>query len=140
MLFISISPTAHAVNWVELGKAKDNSHTISIDTDSIRSHQFSSYNSRSYLSVWVKNDFTTAQKANNGKLHRQTKLLYYIDCDNKKWELKEFHDYTSTGSVVNSGKDNYLTTYSSDSWRSAIPDSIAERIVAIACNYYAQNK
>ncbi|SIR79105.1 hypothetical protein SAMN02745664_102100 [Moraxella cuniculi DSM 21768] len=139
MLFIFISPTAHAVNWLEIGKATDKSLTASIDLDSIRSHQFSGYNSRSYLSVWVKYDFTTAQKANNGKLYRQTKDLIYIDCDNKKWTIKEVHKYTSTGNVVDNLKNPYLTTSSSNSWESIIPETSSERIVELTC-YYAQNK
>ncbi|VEG12635.1 surface-adhesin E family protein [Moraxella cuniculi] len=137
VLFIFISPTAHAVNWLKTGKTADGSRRASIDTDSIRYH--GGLSSFRYLSVWIKWDYAAAQKTSAGKLYRQSKVFYYIDCGGKKLEFVQGMDYTSKGNVVDSFNRNYISTLSSDSWNATAPETIGESIVDETC-YYAQNK
>lgn len=88
-----------------------------------------------YITAWLKTDYPTAQKLNNGKLYRQVKQLNYFDCNSNKIGFGDMVFYTSNGKLVAS-QNIYIPTYSSDSWQKIIPDTVGEMKLLEVCNYY----
>lgn len=140
ILMVGISAqSAMGANWVDtFASSAENKEKNSLDLSTIKGYYFDydySHTKGYYVTAWIKADYRTPQKLNNGKLYRQTKTLYYFDCDNKKLVNGEMIFYTSTGGLVASQK-GYATTYTSDSWNKAIPDSVGDALLNSACNAY----
>lgn len=81
-LILASGQMAMAANWVPTGVSSNiNKETIEIDFDSISAYYFNSYDKSSYyVTAWIKMNYPTAQKLKDGKLYRQTKELWYVDC------------------------------------------------------------
>lgn len=95
-IFLSVATSAQAVDWRDLSvSSTEHKETTHIDYDSIQGQYFSSYNkSDYYITAWIKRDYPTAQKLGNGKLYRQEKAYWQIDCNNRKYNIKETYWYT----------------------------------------------
>lgn len=139
-VLLSVATSAQAADWRDLSvSSTEHKETTHIDYDSIQGQYFSSYNkSDYYIAAWIKKDYPTAQKLGNGKLYRQEKAFWQIDCNNRRYNIKEAYWYTSKGSLVasNSGYGFYMPSYSSADWERAVPDTVGAGIVDMACFYY----
>lgn len=137
-LILASSQMAVAVNWVSTGVSSDvHKETNQVDYDSISAYHFNSYDKDSYyVTAWVKTDYPTAQKLNNGKLYRQVKGLWYVDCLGKRMTWGDTVYYASNGNLVDSYQNSYINTYSSSNWNRAIPDSIGETVSKFICLAY----
>lgn len=147
-LILVSSQMAVAVNWVNAyASSVDGNETTYVDLDSIQGFYFNSYDkSGYYVTAWVKKIYPTAQKLHNGKLYREEKSFWYVDCLNNKFNIEEAIYHTSTGRFVDSQKV-YISKYSSDNWDRISPDSIGHSISNAICigyniktnpNYYNQ--
>lgn len=105
-LLLASGQMALAANWVSTGISSDVlKETIEVDYDSISAYHFNSYDKDSYyVTAWVKTDFPTAQELSTGKLFRQAKSLWYVDCLGKRVTWGDTVYYGSNGDVVGSIK------------------------------------
>lgn len=137
-LLLASGQMALAANWVSTGISSDvRKETIEVDYDSISAYHFNSYDKDSYyVTAWVKKDFPTAQKLSTGKLYRQEKVLWYVDCLGKRvtWWGDTVY-YGSNGNVVDSGR-NYVNTHSSSNWDRVVPDTVGEYVSEFICGVY----
>lgn len=139
-LILASSQMAMAVNWINAySSSAEGNETTYIDFDSIQGYHFNNYDKTNYyVTSWVKKVYPTAQKLNNGKLYREEKSYWYVDCLNKKIILEESIYYTSTGKFVGNQKD-YISKYSSDNWHRVAPDSVGHTISNVICiGYYVK--
>lgn len=136
-LLLASGQMALAANWVSTGISSDVlKETIEVDYDSISAYRFDSYDKDSYyVTAWVKTDHPTAQKLNDGKLFRQAKYLWYVDCLGKKTTWGDGVFYDSNGKVVDSGR-NYVNTHSSSNWDRVVPDTIGDSLSKFICGAY----
>lgn len=137
-LLLASGQMALAANWVSTGISSDvYKETIGVDYDSISAYRFDSYDKNSYyVTAWVKKDFPTAQKLNDGKLYRQAKELWYVDCLGKRVTWGDVAVYGSNGNLVWSNQNSYINTHSSSNWNRVIPDSIGEDVSEFICGVY----
>ncbi|ARB66872.1 hypothetical protein D6D94_05850 [Moraxella catarrhalis] len=135
-LLLASGQMALAANWMSTGVSSNGKETHEVDYDSISAYRFDSYDKNSYyVTAWVKTDYPTAQKLNDGKLYRQAKYLLYVDCLGKKTTWGDGVFYDSNGKVVDSGR-NYVNTHSSSNWDRVVPDTIGEDVSKFICGVY----
>lgn len=148
-VILASSQMAMAANWVPTGVSSNiDKETIEIDFDSISAYYFNSYDKSSYyVTAWIKMNYPTAQKLKDGKLYRQTKELWYVDCLGKRITWGDMAGYTSNGNLVWSDQNSYVSTYSSSNWNRVIPDTVGDGLAKFIClaydiktnpNYYNQ--
>ena len=126
-LLLASNQMAMAANWIpSQSSSVQHKETTHIDWDSIKGYYFNSYD---------KNNYSTAQKLTNGKLYREEKSFWYVDCLNQKMQISESHFHTSTGEYVGSQTD-YISNYSSSNWNRIVPGSVGETIATDICLYY----
>ncbi|MFB6348466.1 surface-adhesin E family protein [Moraxella sp. ZJ142] len=129
---ITATLPAQAAEWVEIdASGVVDKETRYADYDSLQQHSFG-YGSGNYYTIWLKTTYPKAQKLADGKLYREAKSYYYIDCQNKRLISDAVHYYTSTGNTVDS-VSQYVSTSSSSNWSRAIPDSVGDGIVNSVC-------
>lgn len=129
------SQSAMSANWLDtFASSKVKQEKNFLDLASVKAYNLSygSDKSNYYVTAWIKSNYNTPQKLNNGKFYREVKTLYYFDCTNKKMATGEMIFYTSYGSVVGSQK-SYVTTYSTDNWEQVIPDTVGDGLLKSAC-------
>lgn len=136
-LLLASGQMALAAFWIPTGASSDvYKEIIGVDYDSISAYHFNSYDKDSYyVTAWVKTDYPTAQKLNNGKLYLQVKGLWYVDCLGKRVTWGDTVYYGSNGNVVASER-NYVNTHSSSNWNRVIPDTIGEAVSEFICGAY----
>lgn len=136
-LILASSQMAVAVYWINAyAGSAEHKETTYIDLDSIQGFYFNSYDKNGYyVTAWVKKVYPTAQKLNNGKLYREEKSYWYVDCLNHKFTVEEAIYHTSKGKFVGSQKD-YISKYSSDNWSRIVPDSVGHTISNAICIVY----
>lgn len=138
-LLLASGQMALAANWVSTGISSDVlKETIEVDYDSISAYHFNSYDKDSYyVTAWVKTDFPTAQELSTGKLFRQAKSLWYVDCLGKRVTWGDTVYYGSNGDVVGSIKKSYVNTHSSSNWWDRVrADTIGEDVSEFICGVY----
>lgn len=123
--------------WIDINVTSiEGKEKTSIDYNNLNAYYFNSYDKNKYfVTAWVQQDYPVAQKLRNGKLYRNVKAFWYVDCNNEKIITGEMAFYTSAGKFVDRF-DNYVSTYSSDNWQRAIPDSIGHGIGDAICTHY----
>lgn len=125
VLFMTLALATHsamAATWFPLMTSSEkNEEIVYLDLDSIQS-------SYDHISVWLKIDYSTAQKLPDGKAVWQIRTKQRIDCKGKRYATDQEYDYTSKGNLVHS-----YTTY--DSWHDVIPDTGGEVIIKEVCAY-----
>lgn len=126
-----------ATNWVDAyASSKEHKEKTYVDYNSIQGYYFNSYDKTNYyVTAWVRKEYPVAQTLNNGKLYREEKSYWYVDCLNKKINVGESVYHTSTGKFVGSHK-GYVSTYSSDNWGRIVPDSVGQAVANTICFYY----
>lgn len=136
-LLLASNQMAMAANWIpSQSSSTEHKETTHIDWDSIKGYYFNSYDKNNYyVNAWVKKNYPTAQKLTNGKLYREEKSFWYVDCLNQKMQISEAHFHTSTGKYVGS-QSSYVYNYSSDNWIRIVPGSVGEMIAIDICQYY----
>lgn len=136
-LLLAVSQMALGANWMSTGVSSNGKETYEVDYDSISAYHFNSYDKNSYyVTAWVKTDFPTAQELSTGKLFRQAKSLWYVDCLGKRVTWGDTVYYGSNGDVVGSIKKSYVNTYSSSNWNRMVPDTIGEDVSKFICGVY----
>lgn len=147
-LILASSQMAMAVNWINAySSSVEGNETTYVDFDSIQRFYFNSYDKTNYyVTAWVKKEYPTAQKLNNGKSYRQEKTYWYVDCLSHKYAIEQAVYHTSAGKLVDTQKD-YVSTHSSGNWLRVVPDSVGHTISNAICigynvktnpNYYNQ--
>lgn len=134
---VMLSQSVIATNWVfSPASSTDSKETTYIDYDSITGYFFNNYDKTNfYVTAWVRKDYPTAQKLNNGKLFHQEKSFWYVDCLNSKIDVGDTIWQMNNGKLVGSSK-GYVMTYSSDNWQRVVPDSIGQATAQSICSYY----
>lgn len=137
-LILASGQMAVGANWVPTGVSSNvNKETIEIDFESISAYYFNSYDKSSYyVTAWIKMNYPTAQKLKDGRLYRQTKELWYVDCLGKRITRGDVAVYTSNGNLVWSNQNSYVSTYSSSNWDKVIPDTVGDGLSKAICNFY----
>lgn len=137
-LILASSQYALSATWVPTGISSNvNKETIEIDFDSISAYYFNSYDKSSYyVTAWLKFDYPTTQKLRDGRLYRQTKELWYVDCLGKRIVRGDTAVYTNNGNLVWSNQNSYVSTYSSSNWDKVIPDTVGDGLLKTVCNFY----
>lgn len=132
-----VSQFTSATNWLlSPASSIEYKETTYIDYDSVAGYFFNGYDKTNfYVTAWVRKDYPTAQKLNNGKLFRQEKSFWYVDCLNSKINVGDTIWQMNNGKLVGSSK-GYVMTYSSDSWQRVVPDSIGQATAQSICSYY----
>lgn len=123
--------------WIDINVSSiDYKEKTSIDYTNLNGYYFNNYDKNQYyVTTWVQIDYPIAKKLANGKLYRNEKSFWYVDCNNEKIAIGETAFYTSKGSFVGQS-NNYVTTYSSSNWQRAIPNSVGHGIGDAICTYY----
>lgn len=137
-LVVMMSSSALAVNWVDiLVSSTENNEKTSVDLDSVQGYYFNGYNKdKYYVMAWVRREYPTVQKLRDGRSYQESKELWYVDCNTKKFKIGDVATYTKGGAkLVWSGK-GYVSTYSSDGWDRVIPDSVGDGISQNICLAY----
>lgn len=136
-LLAMMSPSALAANWFEIPVSHQEYKNKSfVDLESVQGYYFNSYNKdKYYVMAWVKAEFPTIQKLGDGRGYQELKTLYYVDCNTKRFTLGDMATYTKSGKVVVSSI-GYVSTYSSDGWERAIPDTVGYATLQQICAIY----
>lgn len=137
-LILVSSQYALSATWIPTGISSNvNKEKIEIDFDSISAYYFNSYDKSSYyVTAWLKFDYPTAQKLRDGRLYRQTKELWHVDCLGKRIIRGDTAVYTSNGNLVWSNQNVYVSTHSSGNWDRIIPDTVGDGISKTICAFY----
>lgn len=148
-LILASGQMAMAANWVNTGvSGKGYKETNRVDFDSISAHYFNSYDKSSYyVTAWIKTEYPTAQKLKDGRLYRERRELWYVDCLAEKITTGDVAVYSSNGNLIASEQNIYVNTYSSSNWDRVIPDTVGDGLAKFIClaydiktnpNYYNQ--
>lgn len=137
-LLAMTSSSALAANWFEIPvSSKEYKEKIFVDLEGVQGYYFNSYNKdKYYVMAWVKKEYPTVQKLRDGKGYQELKELWHVDCAAKKYAVGDEAVYTKGGVKLVWDNKGYVSTYSSDGWNRAIPDSIGDGIVQNICLAY----
>lgn len=136
-LILTSSQMAMAVNWIDTGiiGGEDKGKNY-IDWDTLHGNYFNNYNKNSYyVTAWVKTNYPVAQKLRDGRLYKERRELWYIDCQNRKTITGDAAVYNASKLVFSAS--HYVPVFSSDNWNKVIPDTVGEGLMKSICDFYS---
>lgn len=137
-LILASSQYALSAIWIPTGiRSAVDKEVNEVDIESVSAYYFNSYDKNSYyITAWVKTDYPTAKKLNDGRLYKQVKQLWYVDCLGKRISMGDIAYYNGNGNLVWSNQNSYVSTYSSSNWDKVIPDTVGDGLSKAICNFY----
>lgn len=112
---LALSVQTYATNWVKMTTTSQGS-VYYLDLDSISSEG-------DYVTAWIKVD----ARSDKSVAHRESKVLWKVDCVNRRLNLKGFTKYAPDGSVLESQSFTYT------SWSDVIPETTGAQQYAAIC-------